>query len=183
MSIFFQSWDSIIRLVVTSIFIYPGLILLLHIYGKRSLAQLNMFDFIITIALGSIFASVLILENVTILDGILIFILLLSAQFSITWTSLRWKFVDKIIKSEPTIVLFRGKLLEEYMKSARVSEEEIHSAVRHQGIACLDDVHAVVLENNGTLSVINHKDSINNSPLSTINGYDNLVQETKNNGN
>ena len=107
MTIFFQSWDSIIRLIVTFIFIYPCLILLLHLYGKRSLSQLNMFDFIITVALGSVFASVLVSKDVTVLDGILVFVLLLSGQFVITWSSLRWKIVDKLIKTngnnEPTI--------------------------------------------------------------------------------
>ncbi|MGB7340300.1 MAG: YetF domain-containing protein [Phototrophicaceae bacterium] len=179
MNIFFQSWNSIIRLTLTFVFIYPSLILLLRIYGKRSLAQLNMFDFIITVALGSIFASVLISKDVTILDGILVFILLLSGQFIITWTSIRWKFIDKIIKSEPTIVLFEGNLLEDLMKSARVSEEEINSAIRHQGIACLDSVYAVVLENNGTLSVISYKDNINRSPLHSIKGYDDLVEKSQ----
>ena len=181
MTIFFQSWDSVIRIVITLIFVYPLLIIVLRIYDKRSLSQLNMFDFVVTVALGSVFASVLLVENVTVVDGILAFILLLGAQFIITWLSIRWEAIEKLVKSEPTIVLFNGNLLDDSMKSARVSEEEINSAIRQQGIACLDKVYAVVLENNGRLSVINQEDKVNNSSLSTVNGYDDLVKKAKNN--
>ena len=171
MDIFFNSWDSVLRVFITVIFSYPGLIILLRLYGKRSLAKLNVFDFIITVALGSTFASVVILQNVTIFDGIIAFILLLSAQYIITWTSIHWSFVPQLIKAEPTLLFRKGEFILDAMRAVRVTKSEVLAEVRQNGIACLDNVYAVVLETNGTMSVLAQTDQINNPTLVDINNY------------
>ena len=130
-----------------------------------------MFDFVITIALGSTFASVVILENVTIIDGLIMFALLLSAQYLITWASLHLSLINHLIKAEPTMVFHDGDLLEDAMRSVRVTEQEIMAEIRQAGFVCLDDVHAVVLETNGMMSVLGHKDQINNPTLQTVSNY------------
>lgn len=158
MSIFFKSWDSIIRLVISSLVVYPFIIIALRIYGKRSLSKLNMFDFIVTLALGSIFASTVVSENVTVIDGILTFVLFLSAQYIVTRLALAIPMFDKIIKSEPTIVFQNGEFLEDYMRDVRVTKEEILYAIRQSGIGCLNDVDAVVMETNGMMSVLQSSD-------------------------
>lgn len=172
MNIFFKSWESLFRVLVTVIVVYPGLILLLRIYGKRSLSKLNMFDFIITVAFGSTLASVVIQESVTIIDGLVTFALLLTVQYVVTKTSLKSNWMNKIIKSDPTIVFYEGEFLEEGMDSARVSEGEILAGIRQQGIACLDDVYAVVLETNGELSVLKAQSNIVRPTLRTVQNYE-----------
>ncbi len=174
MDIFFNSWNSIFRVFLTALFVYPGLIILLRLYGKRSLAKLNMFDFIITVALGSTFASVVIMQNVTIVDGLITFLILLSAQFAITWASLRWSLVDKLIKSEPTLVFHKGDFLEDAMLTVRVTKHEILAEIRQSGMACMDDVYAVVMETNGVLSVLAHKDQINQPTLEGVSNYEGM---------
>jgi uncharacterized membrane protein YcaP (DUF421 family) len=67
--LFFYSWESIIRTGVTTILAYFCLILLLRISGKRTLSKMNAFDFVVTIALGSILATVLLNKSVALADG------------------------------------------------------------------------------------------------------------------
>jgi len=172
MPIFFNSWEDILRVIISGLVAYPGLIFLMRVFGKRSLSKLNMFDFIITIALGSVFASVVTLRSVTILDGLVTFILLLGAQLAITRASIAWEWVDDLIKAQPTLVFFRGIFLEDDMRDARVTHDEILAEIRQKGVACLDDVYAVVLETNGVLSVIYHKDNINNPSLTDLHNFD-----------
>jgi len=71
-NIFFDSWHSIIRTIVITILAYIFLIFMLRISGKRTLSKMNAFDFIITIALGSTFASVSLNKNVALADGVLV---------------------------------------------------------------------------------------------------------------
>ncbi len=175
MNIFFKSWESLLRVLITVVTAYPGLILLLRIYGKRSLSKLNMFDFIITVAFGSTLASVVIQENVTVIDGLVTFALLLTAQYIVTKTSQRSDWLNKIIKSEPTIIFYEGEFVEKGMDTARVSEAEILATIRQQGIACLNDVHAVVLETNGELSVINAQEKIDRPTLRTVKNYEKVI--------
>ena len=172
MSIFFNSWESLLRVLVTVLFAYPGLIIIMRVYGKRSLAKLNMFDFIITVALGSVFASIVVSENVTIMDGVIAFSLLLTAQFIVTWSAMNWSMFDKLIKSEPTIVFRDGEFIEKRMKDVRVTKEEILAEIRQKGIASLDDVYAVVMETNGMMSVLTHPENVSNSTLVGVQGAD-----------
>ena len=172
MDIFFIPWDSLLRIIVTGLIAYSGLILLLRIFGKRLLSKLNMFDFITTVAFGSTFAATVLQENVTAADGLLTFAYLLAAQYIITRSSLNWKIVNKLIKSQPTMVFHRGEFLEKAMQEVWVTKQEIISAIRTQGIASLDDVYAVVMETNGDMSVLRDTTNITNSTLQGVRNYD-----------
>ncbi|RZJ88157.1 MAG: DUF421 domain-containing protein, partial [Hymenobacter sp.] len=80
--IFFTSWESLVRTLVISLLAYVGLIVMLRISGKRTLSKMNAFDLIVTVALGSTLATVLLSKSVALADGLLAFALLIGLQFS-----------------------------------------------------------------------------------------------------
>lgn len=171
MTIFFDTWDSVLRVIITVLVMYPILILLLRLSGKRSLSKLNMFDFVITVALGSIFAAVLIYESITVADAVASTVLLLLAQALISRLSIEWSFVEDVIKPDPTMIFFEGEFLEDAMKSVRVTKAEIYAEVRQAGIPCMNEVYAVVLETNGVISVLAPNDNIRQSTLDDVENY------------
>ena len=173
----FKSWDSIAWLFATLLVTYPSLIILLRWFGKRSLAKMNMFDFIITVALGSTFASVVVTQSISIMDGLAALGLMLLAQFIITWVSMKSPNFNHLIKSEASLLFHDGHFLDEEMQSVRVTKEEIFAEIRQKGFACLSDVYAVVLENNGEISVLGHSPHIENSTLHGVKNY--TVGETR----
>src|SRR5690606_19133815 len=74
--IFFDSWESIIRTSILSVAAYVGLVLILRTAGNRPLTQLNAFDFIVNVAIGSTLATVMLNKNVALADGLLAFVML-----------------------------------------------------------------------------------------------------------
>ncbi len=159
-NIFFDSWESIIRMIIITILAYASLIIMLRVSGKRTLSKMNAFDFIVTIALGSTLATVILSKNVALLDGLLAFFLLIFLQYSITWLSVRYKKVKQVITSDPTLLVYKGEVLHGTLKKERITLEEIYVAARQQGLLKLDDIHAVVLETTGSLNIIpNGKES------------------------
>ena len=146
--------DSFIRIITVGILAYVGLVFFLLAAGKRSLTQLNAFDLVVTVALGSILSTILLNKNVSLLEGLLAFVLMILLQFLLTFTSVRWKKFNKIIKSEPSLLYLNGSFLRETMKKERMSEGDILQSVRNDGIGDLKEVKAIVLENDGSLSVI-----------------------------
>jgi uncharacterized membrane protein YcaP (DUF421 family) len=130
------------------------MILLLRISGKRTLSKMNAFDFIITIALGSSLASIATSKNLTIADGIAVFGILIFMQFLITWLSVRIKYFKRIITSEPSILLYKGKIIETNIRKERVTIEEIKNAVRSKGISNLDNIDIIILETTGDITII-----------------------------
>lgn len=155
---FFDDWHGLWRTLLVGVLAYIALVTLLRISGKRTLAKMNAFDFIVTVALGSTLATVLLSKDVALAEGVLAFMLLIGLQFSVAWLSVRSPWVEELVKSEPTLLLYRGQLLRPAMRRERVSQAEIESAVRQQGFADPADVAAVVLETDGTFSVIQAQD-------------------------
>ncbi|SDY10285.1 DUF421 domain-containing protein [Hymenobacter psychrophilus] len=154
---FFTSWASLARIVVTGVLAYVGLILLLRTSGKRTLSKMNAFDLIVTVALGSTLASTVLNKSVALADGLLGMGLLIGLQYGITWLSVRYSAVDKLVKAEPTLLVYQGRFLHAVMKAERVTEGEILTSLRERGIASLADAAAVVLENDGTLNALQHE--------------------------
>lgn len=153
-NIFFDSWESIVRTIIITLMAYGFLIFFLRTSGKRTLSKMNAFDLIVTIALGSTLATVMLNKNVALADGVLAFFLLVYLQFIITYLSARSKKFSNIIKSSPTLLVHKGQLLQDVMKKERITEEEVYSILRDKGMSTLEQVDAVVLETDGSMTVM-----------------------------
>lgn len=164
-SIFFNGWDDILRTLIVGVLAYVSLVAFLRISGKRTLAKMNAFDLVVTVALGSTLATILLSKEVALAEGALAFALLISLQFSVTWTSVRVRWVRQLVTGEPRILLYRGETLSGALRIARVTEDELRAAVRSAGLADLGEAEAVVLETDGSFSVVNAGSGTSNSSL------------------
>lgn len=151
---FFDNWFGLLRVLIVGSLAYLTLVLLLRTSGKRTLAKMNAFDFVVTVALGSTLATVLLSNSVALAEGILAFCLLAGMQYLITWLSVRSLAVRRLVKSEPSLLFHSGDFLLGTMKRERVTEDEVLAAMRQQGKGSLENVGAVVLETDGTFSII-----------------------------
>jgi len=152
--LFFNSWNDLGRILVLGVLGYISLVLLLRISGNRTLSKLNAFDFIVTIALGSTYGSFVLNKNISLADGITAFFVLIGMQYVVSWLTVRSDTIKKVIKSEPSLVYYNGEYFKDSMKRSRVVRSEIEQAVRNQGHATLEDVEAIVLETDGSFSII-----------------------------
>ena len=155
----FSSWLSVGRIVLTTVLAYLALVLTLRVSGKRTLAKMNAFDLIVTVALGSCLASVAITKSVKLVDGLAGILTLVALQYVIAWLSVRSKQVRKLVKSEPRLLFHDGSFLEGALKAERVTESEVRSAARSSGHLSMQQVAAVVLETDGTFSVMSQADA------------------------
>lgn len=83
----FDSWSQILRVLVIGTVSYTALVGLLRVSGKRTLGQLNAFDFIITVAFGSTLATIVLSSDVAFFEGLPALALLVGLQFLIAWAS------------------------------------------------------------------------------------------------
>ena len=164
----FNSWSSLFHTLMTGSLGYIVIIFLLRISGKRTLSKWNSFDFVVTIAFGSILAAMLLSKQTSLAQGMLGFGILVFNQFVISWIAARSSLVQKLIKAEPALLLYEGQFKHSVLKQERVSEGEVLAAIRNQGIGDMTQVGAVVLETDGSFSVIKQLD--NASALRDVRG-------------
>ncbi len=162
-NIFFSSWESLWRTGGIGILTYIALIFMLRITGNRTLSQMNSFDFIVTIALGSTFSSGMMDKSIPLADTLLAFIVLIGLQWMITKLSVKYEAIDNLVKSDPVLLFYHGRFYNEKMHKTRVTQEEILASIRQDGLSSLDQVEAVVLETNGKLSAVPKQLSHENS--------------------
>lgn len=151
---FFDGWAGLARVIVVGTLAYVGLVVLLRVSGKRTLSKMNAFDLVVTVALGSTLATILLSNDVALAEGLVAFALLIGMQLAITWLSVRSEIVRRLVKAEPTMLLHRGELLREAMRRERVTEAEVQAAVRAQGIPSLEQAEVVVLETDGSFATV-----------------------------
>lgn len=169
----FESWAGLGRVLLVGSLAYAVLVILLRISGKRTLTKLNAFDLVVTVALGSTLATVLLSKSVALAEGAVALALLISLQYAIAWLSVRSPGFQAVIKAEPTLLLFRGRFLAAAMKAERITREEILAAIRASGRPDAGEVAAVVLETDGSLSVLADGDGAGRLPaLDTVRRLD-----------
>jgi uncharacterized membrane protein YcaP (DUF421 family) len=154
----FGGWDRLSNVAIGAVFFYAYIVLLVRILGKRTTSQMNNFDWIITIAVGSLAASGILLRDIAIAEAAAAIAILAAAQWLTTKTVLKSDLASKIVKEEPTMLTHKGEFLHDAMDRTRVSEEEVMSALRANGLYNVEDANWVILETNGEFSVIPKKD-------------------------
>ena len=165
---FFSGWSTLVRTLVIGVLAYINLIVLLRISGRRTLSKMNAFDLIVTVALGSTFATILLNRDVSLAEGTLALALLIGLQYLVTWTSVRVGWIRKLVTGEPALLFYQGQMLKSAMRAARVTEDEVRSAIRSSGLSSLDGVEAVILETDGSFSVVKKGSGDSRSSLSGV---------------
>ncbi len=165
---FFNSWDELVRTLLVGVLAYVALIFFLRVSGSRTLSKMNAFDLVVTVSLGSTLATMLLSKDITLAQGALAFALLISLQYIVTWSSVRVKMIRRLVTGEPRLLFYQGEFLPGALKRTRVTDAEIRSAIRAAGLLSLADAEAVVLETDGSFSVVRGAQPVAESSLSNV---------------
>lgn len=166
---FYQGAAGLLRILLVAPLAYAFLVLLLRIGGKRTLSKLNAFDLVVTVALGSTLASVVTSKQLPFAEGALSLLLLVVLQFTVSWSAWRVPAIAAAVRSEPRLVFHQGHYLEHALRDERLRPDEILQAMRSQGYSSESEVDAVVLETDGSLSVISSGPQRSSSTLTGVN--------------
>lgn len=150
----FDSWSDLARVLAVGTAAYISLVVILRVSGKRTLAKLNAFDLVVTVALGSTLATILLSSDVSWLEGVTALVLLAVLQYVAAFVSSKWEPGRKLLTATPTLIVDNGRMLEQAMAQQRVSEAQVRQAARSSGMGGVDLVGAMILETDGSLSVI-----------------------------
>ncbi len=151
---FFDDWTGVARLLVIGPIAYAALVVVLRTSGKRTLSKMNAFDLVLTVALGSTLSTAVLDDGVPLIESVVVFVVFAALQAIVAWAQTRSARIENLVKSEPRLLVRNGRLLDTALRRERVSEAEVLQALRSEGRTALEDVAAVVLESDGSLSVI-----------------------------
>lgn len=158
---------QMIVLFFSALISYCVIFLVIRLSGKRTLSKMNAFDFIITVTMGAVFGSTLLNYQTKLVQGIYVIALLLLFQFTTSLLSSHFSLMESFLRAQPSLLYYKGMYKDRNLKKERISRAEVVQMVREHGIGKMEDVEAVVLEPNGSLSVIKVQ-AESKQPLDTL---------------
>lgn len=142
------------KIVIRTVVGFFLLFILTRILGKKEISQLNFFNFVSAIAIGSIASDIAIDENLKMLDGIISLIGWCLFTLILDFLDIKSKSLRKIINGEPVIIVREGKIMHEAMKKVRLDLDSFNAMLREKNIFSVTDVEYAIFETNGKLSVL-----------------------------
>jgi uncharacterized membrane protein YcaP (DUF421 family) len=143
--------DSVIKAAI----VYLALWAIVRLSGRRSLAQMTAFDFILFLFIGGATQRALIGQDYSLTTAFLVVTTLVALDIGMSLLETRSTVMAKLLRGTPTLLVNHGKPLRTRMLRARVTEAEILEAARHDhGLERLDQVKFAVLEASGKISII-----------------------------
>lgn len=167
----FSSLDPIVRVLLIGPVAYVAMVAAIRFSGKRVLSKLNAFDMVVTVALGSLLATILTSSDLALVTGLVGIALLLGLQVVVSLFTSRLVRGRTVVRARPVLLARRGTLLEDAIASSRLTRDEVFQAMRSSGFGGLDQVSAVCLESDGTLSVIGASSAGDEEALAPLRGW------------
>ena len=148
--------DSVLRAAI----IYIALMIIMRLAGKRSLAQITTFDFVLLLIIGEATQQALLGQDFSLTNAIIVIVTLVALDIGLSWVKRHSKVLDKVLDDVPLVIVEDGVALKDRMAKARVDEEDVLNAARHlQGLERLDQIRYAVLERSGGISIIPKKNA------------------------
>lgn len=140
--------------IVRAVIGFFSLLIFTRIIGKEQISQLNFFDYVLGITIGSIAASL-----TTDLSsrawphwvGLLTWCIL---GYLLEMISSKWRYASKVLEGEPAIVIMNGKIMENVLRKMKYRISEISELLRNKGVFDITQVDFAIIEPNGQISVL-----------------------------
>jgi uncharacterized membrane protein YcaP (DUF421 family) len=149
----FQLSVSLAEKMLRPIIVYCFLVIVLRIFGKRELAQLNPFDLVVLLTLSNTVQNAIIGEDNSVLGGLIGAFTLLAVNYLLVRFLFKHKRLDQILEGNPTVLVEDGHLRPEALAKELLTTSELLTVAHRQGFTSLDDIQRCVLEPGGTFFI------------------------------
>ncbi len=139
--------------VIRTVLVYFALVLLLRVFGKRELAQLNPFDLVVLLSLANTVQNAFIGNDNSVTGGLIGALTLLAINYLVVRFIFRHRRLDQLLEGTPTVLVENGAVRREGLAKELLTESELLTVARRQGFAKLEDINSCTLEPGGTFFI------------------------------
>ena len=162
-----------------AIILFIVIFLVIRLMGKRELSKIQPYELAIIVMISDLAAAPMQSRDTQIFAGIVPIIVLLIVYILFTLILQSSNKVEKVICGTPTLIIFKGKIIEEQLKKQQLTIEEVMSSLRSKDIYKVQDVAYALLETNGSLNAVKKSDAIGQMPLNVISNGEVLEDNLK----
>lgn len=154
MTQFWDGWEPIVHTFITVTVGYLALLMLLRLTGPRTTAAMTPLDLIMAVTIGSAFGRTATAVDVPVAQTLLTLVLLVLLHWVLAWVRGRSPKLRRLVDSQPVLVYYQGEYQRRTMRKHQLVQDDVHTAARQSGHGSMDDVEAVILQQDGSLGLI-----------------------------
>lgn len=144
--------------VLSTLLIYASTLVAIRLGDRRALTQLNPFDFVVAVAMGSLVARTATSPQPSYVEGLAGLVTLLFGHLVFSQIRRRSDRVRRVVDRSPLVLVRDGEVRTEALVSADLTDTDLARLLRENGVRRVEDVELAVLETRGVLSVLPHGD-------------------------
>ena len=154
MAYLFTGFPPLLRILVVGTLSYFSLLVILHLSGQRMLGKMQTFDIVVAVTLGSTYGRLLTAHDTPFAEALTAFVLLATLHYVVSLLKYRCPAIAQIFTTKPLLVYYQGRYQRKAMRTQFITEQELLTAVRMHGCSSISEVEAIVLESDGSITVL-----------------------------
>ncbi len=143
----------ILEKVLRPILVYIFLVLLLRVFGKRELAQLNPFDLVVLLSLANTVQNAIIGDDNSVAGGLIGAFSLVVTNYLVVRFLFRHRRLDQVVEGRATVLIRDGHVCKDQLAKEMITLHELQTVVRRQGFDGIHEVESCVLEPGGAFAM------------------------------
>ena len=148
-----MDWQELLQTALRATLVYLFVLFLLRMLGKRSVGNLSAFDLLVALMIGEV-TDEIIFGDVTLAKGAVALVVIAFWHYANSWATFRNQALDRLLEGTPRLLVEHGRIDREALAAERLSEDELWSTLRVQGVDDISEVKKACLEPSGQVSVI-----------------------------
>ncbi len=136
--------------IIRPVIVYVFLVLLLRVFGKRELAQLNPFDLVVLLSLSNTVQNAIIGDDNSVAGGLIGAFTLLFVNYLVVRYLFKHRRLDQIIEGKPSVLVKGGRVCKDALAKELITIAELQSVARRQGFEGVHEVETCILEPGGS---------------------------------
>lgn len=147
-------------IALKAIAVYVFIIAAIRLFGKKELAQLSVIDLVFILLISNAVQNAMVGGDTTLLGGLAAATGLFFLNFVLKKVLFKHKDIKRFIQGEPVMLIYKGKLKKKELDSVDISMDELHAAIRKQGVSEISRVDLAILEVDGSISIVSKTEGV-----------------------
>jgi uncharacterized membrane protein YcaP (DUF421 family) len=149
--------NNYVRIIFSTLVIYLFIVIAIRLFGKKELAQLSVVDMVFILLISNAVQNAMVGPDSTLSGGLVAASTLFVVNYVFKYLQFRFPKLGKIIEGEAIMLIYKGKILDEHVRKAQITLDELLEAVREHGVPSVTEVDLAILEVDGNISVLSNE--------------------------
>ena len=165
---FSTSWGEVAFIALSTLAIYVSVIIGIRLGGRRTVSQMSAFDFVVTVAVGTLVASTAVAPDPSLPEALVALTTLLALQAIVAFSRRRWKRFRHAVEIAPLVLVSNGTIDERGARIVQFTRGDVLERLRRRGVFSLEGVELLVLEATGEVTIVRNREDLDSEAIRVL---------------